>query len=207
MTDTLPAAELPLFPLQTVLFPDGRLDLKIFEARYLDLVSACLRESRPFGVVALKAGGEARTGPEPVTLHDAGALAELVDVDSAQAGILVVRCRGSHRFTIEAPRQRADGLWVARATPLADDPLLAPRDAHGNAVKSLARAIEALAAQGAEPFLTPYRFDDAGWVANRWCEILPLPLEARQLLLSLPDPLARLATVDAILRAHQPAPA
>ena len=50
----LPAAALPLFPLQTVLFPDGLLELKIFETRYLDLMSRCMREQAPFGVVALR---------------------------------------------------------------------------------------------------------------------------------------------------------
>ena len=67
-------AELPLFPLQTVLFPDGLLELKIFEARYLDLMSRCLREQAPFGVVALRAGSEARSAAgEPVAAVRASA--------------------------------------------------------------------------------------------------------------------------------------
>ncbi|MCZ2292143.1 MAG: peptidase S16, partial [Burkholderiales bacterium] len=50
------------------------------------------------------------------------------------------------------------------------------------------------------PFAEPFRLDDAGWVANRWCELLPLPLAARQRLMALPDPTLRLAMVDAFLR-------
>jgi len=99
-------AELPLFPLRTVLFPDGLLDLRIFEARYLDLVSRCWRESAPFGVVALRSGSEARSGGDSVQLYEAGTLAELIDVDSAEPGILAVRCRGG---ALQARRGRAPG--------------------------------------------------------------------------------------------------
>ena len=69
-----------------------------------------------------------------------------------------------------------------------------------NIVKSLVDAVATLSAHGAEPFSRPHRFDDAGWVANRWCEILPLPVDAKQRLLSLEDPLSRLDIVDSLLR-------
>lgn len=191
---------LPLFPLQTVLFPDGLLELKIFEARYLDLMSRCMREQRPFGVVALKSGDEGRASSELVRLFEAGTLAELAEVDSAQAGILLVRARGTRRFTLSEPEQEAGGLWVGRAVEIEADAVVAPAEAHAGVVKGLADAIAALAAQEAHPFFEPHRFDSAGWVANRWCEILPMPLEAKQRLLMLADPLARLDIVDASLR-------
>jgi Lon protease-like protein len=201
----LPDAALPLFPLQTVLFPDGLLELKIFETRYLDLMARCMREQAPFGVVALRSGGEARVaGGAPVALFDMGTLAALIEVDSPEANILLVRCRGTRRFALGAARQEADGLWVGEATPIGDDPVVAPSAAHANVVKSLADAVGALSAQGAEPFLQPHRFDDAGWVANRWCEILPLPLDAKHRLLGL-DPLSRLDIVDSLMRVrHTP---
>ena len=204
MSDAVLHEELPLFPLQTVLFPDGRLDLKIFEARYLDLMSQCMREQRPFGVVALRSGGEARVSDAPVALHDGGTLAELIEVDSAQVGILEVRARGGRRFTLEAPRQRADGLWVGCARELPADAVVMPGALHAGIVESLQRAIATIAAQGAVPFLEPHRFDDAGWVANRWCEILPIPLEAKQRLMMLGDPLGRLDIVDASMRGEPP---
>jgi uncharacterized protein len=192
-------AEQPLFPLGTVLFPDGLLELKIFEARYLDLMSRCLRERIPFGVVALRSGREARSAAgEAVQLYEIGTFAELIEIDSAQAGILLVRCRGRQRFIVGATRQERDGLWLAETTPVPDDPVVAPSASHADAVKSLADAIAALSAQGVEPFLSPHRFDDAGWVANRWCEILPLPLEVRQRLMTLADPLARLEVVRSL---------
>jgi uncharacterized protein len=197
-------AELPLFPLRTVLFPDGLLELKIFEARYLDLISRCLRERAPFGIVALRTGSEAgSTAGDPVQLHDAGTLAELIDVDSAQAGILLVRCRGRQRFRLGATRQQRDGLWLGATTLIADDAPAAPTPSQANVVRSLGEAIAAHAAQGIQPFLVPHRLDDAGWVANRWCEILPLPLEAKQRLMTLEDPVARLDIVDSLMGVKQ----
>jgi Lon protease-like protein len=193
-------AELPLFPLQTVLFPGGLLTLKVFEARYLDLMAACMREHRPFGVVALRSGGEAQRSDPKVSFATLGVLAELIDVDSAQAGILQVRCRGTTRFALSAPRQQPDGLWLAASRTLPPDDSVAPPTAQHETVKGLANAIASLKAQGAEPFLTPFRFDDAGWVANRWCEILPISLAAKQKLMELPDPLVRLQLVDEFLR-------
>ena len=201
----LPDPELPLFPLQTVLFPDGLLELKIFEARYLDLISRCMRERCPFGVVGLKTGTEARVSGGAVALFDTGTLAELIEVDSAQANILLVRCRGTLRFTLGATQQQADGLWLGEATGLADDPVVAPATSHANVVKSLVDAVASLSAQGARPFLEPHRFDSAGWVANRWCEILPLPIDAKYRLLTLPDPLARLDIVDSLMRVRHSA--
>ena len=155
--------ELPLFPLQTVLFPDGLLSLKVFEARYLDLVGSCMREGKPFGVVLLKQGTEVqKAGDGSVSFEKTGTVAELLDVDSAQAGILQVRCRGTRRFDVRKSRQQDDGLWIAMANVLTDDEAVAPAEAMHDTVRGLANAIATLKAQGSEPFLQPYRFDSAG---------------------------------------------
>ncbi|HEU4460793.1 MAG TPA: LON peptidase substrate-binding domain-containing protein [Methylibium sp.] len=196
-----PSFELPLFPLQSVLFPGGLLGLKVFEARYLDLVGRCLRESEPFGVVALKSGSEVKGGSNTAErLETIGCLAELIDVDGDQPGILQVRCRGTQRFSIAQLRQEPNHLWVAEARLLAaDEPALPSEELTGSA-RGLANAIATLKQQGSTPFLEPYRFDDAGWLANRWCEILPIPLAAKQKLMELPDALVRLKLVDDFLR-------
>lgn len=193
--------ELPLFPLRTVLFPGGLLNLRVFEARYLDLMGTCLRSSQPFGVVALRNGSEVRSGhDDEVKLEDTGTLAELIDIDSASAGILQVRCRGTHRFTRGTTMQRGGGLWVTLPTLIADDEVQLPDTQHQATVRGLANAIVTLKAQGSEPFLEPHLFDQAGWVANRWCEILPISLAAKQKLMELPDPQLRLQLVDEFLR-------
>ncbi|HEX3139786.1 MAG TPA: LON peptidase substrate-binding domain-containing protein, partial [Rhizobacter sp.] len=158
-TDSL---SIPLFPLQAVLFPGGLLSLKVFEARYLDLISASLRESRPFGVVTLRQGSELRKPGEPVVTEAIGTLAEVIEVDSAQHGILQVRCRGTQRFEVTTREQQADGLWLAQAQMLGDDEPLAPSEALIETVRGLANAIATLKQQGSEPFLKPFRFDSAG---------------------------------------------
>lgn len=188
---------LPLFPLGTTLYPGGTLQLRIFEARYLDLMSRCLREGSPFGVVTLKSGSE--VGREAVELHAVGTLATLLDVDAPQAGILMIRAVGGRRVALADPVVAADGLWTARATLLRDDPVLPPAARHGALVTSLVDAVDQLAAQGAHPFAEPHRFDEAGWVADRWCEILPLPPEVKQHLLCVMDPLARLDIVEQLM--------
>lgn len=202
LTDLPPQlADLPLFPLQTVLFPGGVLNLKVFEARYLDLVSRCLRESMPFGVVCLNQGSDVRsTGGEKVRFEAVGVLARLQDVDAEQPGILRVRCLGSDRFRAGPPQQQDDGLWTAKVTLLEKDATVEPPQELAATVVALTNAIESLRAQGHLPFNEPFQMNDAGWVANRWCEILPISLAAKQKLMELEEPTLRLKLVDEFLR-------
>lgn len=198
----MPAEALPLFPLQAVLFPGGLLGLKIFEARYLDLMTRCLRTREPFGVVCLRQGRDTSRGA--VQMEAVGTLAHLDEVDSEQAGILRVRCTGGSRFALAGtPVQRADGLWAAAVEPIADDAAELPAPAMLATVTALAQAIAKLKAQDSLPFLEPFRLDDAGWVANRWCEILPISLAAKQKLMALESPSVRLQIVDEYLRGKQ----
>ena len=193
-------AELPLFALQTVLFPDGLLQLKVFEARYLDLISQCLRRQLPFGVVCLVQGGELRGGSDRPQFETTAVLAQIQDVDGGQAGILLVRCLGGQRVQLVQPHQRHDGLWLAEASAGPDDlPAAVPPELLGSA-GALAKAIDSMAVQGQRPFALPYRLEDAGWVANRWCEILPISMAAKYRLMRLDEPLLRLKLVDDYLR-------
>jgi Lon protease-like protein len=196
-----PIADLPLFPLRSVLFPGGLLALKVFEARYLDLVADCLRTRSAFGVVCLLQGGEVRAAQDTARFEGTGVLARLDDVDSEQVGVLRARCTGTQRFRgVGTPRQQSDGLWTADAEALPDDESLAPAADMLPTVQALANAIATLKAQGTLPFNEPYRLDDAGWVANRWCEILPIPLGAKQKLMELDEPGLRLQLVHEYLR-------
>lgn len=192
-------AATPLFPLQAVLFPGGLLSLKVFEARYVDLVGDCLRTQHPFGVVCLRQGRE--TGRAPIALESVGVLAHIDRVDADQPGILKLRCTGGHRFELAgAPTQHENGLWSAATTPIENDPPQAPAAVRLACVEALAQAIRQLSAIGEPPFAQPLRLDDAGWVANRWCEILPISLAARQRLMALESPGLRLQLVDEYLR-------
>ncbi len=203
-----PSVTLPdpllLFPLQTVLFPEGRLGLKVFEARYLDLVSQCLRSRQPFGVVCLRQGSEVGASADSIDIEEVGVLVQIDNVDSQQAGILQLRCTGGRRFRRLGELHKLDnGLWTSGAAALAADPLRLPGAAMLPTVQALQQAIIALHEQGQAPIAEPFRLDDAGWVANRWCELLPLALPAKQKLLELDDPMIRLSLVDGFLRDKQ----
>mgnify|MGYP003350208193 FL=1 len=197
---------LPLFPLQAVLFPGGALGLKVFEARYLDLITRCLREQQPFGVVCLTQGREVRQGADdgPTRFEALGTLAHLVEVDAEQSGLLRIRCSGGQRFRFERAVTLPQGLWAAEDVTVLDaDPSQAPSAELAPAAQALARALPAIRGRDPHWLSGEPRLDDAGWVANRWCELLPISLQARQRLLALDDPLARLQVVHAFLAQQQ----
>ncbi|MBP6337634.1 MAG: LON peptidase substrate-binding domain-containing protein [Vitreoscilla sp.] len=201
----LPKA-LPLFPLRSVLFPGGLLSLRIFETRYLDMVTSCLREERAFGVVCLNQGHEVKRARDAAALRfePIGTLAHVVDVDADTPGLLHIRCSGGARFECTATHMASDGLWWADAAQfLDDDALLLPGTEGQPAADALGRALTALDVR--QPGLMPEerQLDSAGWVANRWCELLPIPLAARQQLMALQDPLQRLHLVCEYLREKQ----
>ena len=129
-----------LFPLKSVLVPGALLQLKVFEARYLDLVSRCMREGEPFGVVCIAAGRE--VGRDKVSFELEGVLARLDEVDAESANLLRVRCRGGERFRIEgAPRQQPDGLWTADVELLPADEVVTPEPEFFATVQALQQVI------------------------------------------------------------------
>ncbi len=190
-----------LFPLKSVLFPGALLQLKVFEVRYLDLVTRCLQAKAAFGVVCI-AGAGREVGRAALRFEQEGVLAHIDEVDAEGANLLRVRCRGGQRFSIVgAARQQPDGLWMAQVQTLPADAAVTPQADLFPTVQALQQVIASLRAQqGRSPFAEPYALDDAGWVANRWCEVLPIPLAARQKLMMLPDPQARLRLVHEYLK-------
>jgi len=202
---------LPLFPLNTVLFPDGSISLQIFEVRYLDLIGKCFKNGTPFGVVSLLQGQEVRQRDPAQPAGDAfanevfadvGTLAHIVEFAIPQSGLMVIRCNGGARFRIRERRQLKHGLWLADANTLAaDQPSPVPEDLLPIA-QGLAHVVEQQEQQAglSAPLLNPpYRFDDCGWVANRWCDVLALPAATKQGLLQLDSPLLRLELVGDLL--------
>jgi Lon protease-like protein len=192
---------LPLFPLRSVLFPGGQLHLKVFEARYRDLVATCLREGAPFGVVALQKGQEVQGAQRgAVSFEHIGCVARILEADCPQPGIMQVRCQAEERFEIVSARQETNGLWTAQVRDVPADAVLPPTEDLVGTARSLAQAIANLKEQGQQPFLQPFHFERAGWIANRWCELLPISNAAKQRLMELDDPLMRLRLVDEYLR-------
>ena len=201
---------LPLFPLGTVLFPDGILPLKVFETRYTDMVRSCMKTATPFGVVLIKSGQEVGIAALPAAV---GCIANITQWDMPTLGLLMLRTQGGERFRIIETRTLADQRLEARVTMMAPDAVVAVSKIHISCAKALKVVIDEISAQyradppdspvSESPFAEPARLDNAGWVANRWCEILPIPMEARQKLLELDDPESRLAVVYRYLQQHQ----
>ena len=204
MTQPLTLSSLPLFPLNSVLFPDGVLALRVFEVRYLDMVRKCHHTGAPFGVVALTQGHEVRQAGAPdEQFHDIGTLAVIEKLDNPQPGLITLLCRGSQRFRITERRHLPHGLWVADVSHIDQDLVVpVPEDLRKTA-NALAQVLHTL--QQRDPDLlnairpTTAQLNDCGWVANRWCELLPVPLDLKQQLMELDNPLVRLELVGDVL--------
>lgn len=186
--------ELPLFPLNTVLFPGGPLSLRIFEPRYLDLVSRCLREGRGFGVVRLDAGQEAGG---PADFSDIGSEARIVDFSRLEDGLLGITCLGQQRFRVLEAWREPDGLNVGRVVDLPPDPSVAVPEEYGFMGEILERILPEL---GETYAAVPQHFGDAAWLGNRLAEMLPLETMDKQALLEMDDPVARLAALAEVIR-------
>lgn len=196
--------DVPIFPLGTVLFPGGVLPLRVFEARYMDMVRACMQSGSPFGVCMITRGSEVGEAAD----HEAlGCLASIIDWDMEQLGLLQIRARGGQRFEALERRVQRDGLVRARIRLIEPDPetdLPAPfmvlaqllRRIVGDLVEREANPLNRMVAE-------PYAYDSAVWVSNRLCEFLPIPMKARQKLMELPDPMARLSLVRQFLEQRQ----
>ena len=198
---------LPLFPLGTVLFPGGLLPLRIFEVRYLDMIGKCRKADAPFGVVSLTSGSEVRkAGADAESFAAIGTLAMIREFESPQSGLLQIECVGTQRFRVRSNELQKHGLWVAEVEAVNDDVALEIPDDLRHTSTALQRLVGTLEerkrAQGGAvrlPIAEPYRFDDCGWVANRWCELVPIQLELRQRLMELDSPLMRLELVSDLL--------
>ena len=197
---------LPLFPLHTVLFPDGRLPLRVFEARYVDMVRHCMRDRTPFGVCLIASGNEVAQPGQPTEPEPVGCLADIVDCNMEQLGVLLIEAHGRQRFQILSHATRDDGLIVARVELLPPDVIECKLELLGECLSALRRIVGAIQAEQADkshlPFAEPYLWDDPSWVANRLCELLPVPLKAKQMLMALPDAGMRIEIVHRYMRQH-----
>lgn len=185
--------EIPLFPLNTVLYPGGLLPLRIFEPRYLDMVSACLRGGTDFGVVLISQGSEAG---EPATGHGVGTLARISDWEQRSDGLLGITVTGGRRFRTMDTWTRPDRLIMGRVMLLPEpEPMELPPG-----YRPLAELLESIVNQLGPPFQrTATAYGDAGWVAYRLAEVLPLANDARQRLLETENALERLETLTVLL--------
>lgn len=187
------ALNVPIFPLNTVLFPGGVLPLRVFEARYMDMARDCLKRDRPFGVCLIREGAEVGAPAVPEAI---GCLARITDWDMQQQGILSIRTHGGQRFRIVTRQTGGQGLISAKVELIAAEARApVPQEYSG-----CARLLQMIVAdQGKAIFAEPHAFDDAAWVGYRLADILPVPLIAKQKLLELTDSLQRLAILQRFL--------
>jgi Lon protease-like protein len=184
--------EVPLFPLRTVLYPGGPLPLRIFEPRYLDMISKCLKDSSPFGVLLIKTGSEAG----PATTYDIGTLARITDWYQGSDGLLGITAVGHERFRLLSSRRQPDGLAIgdieiipSETTRTLPDEFRPLANILSGVLDDLGRLYEAL----------DKKYDDAGWVGYRFAEILPISPEQKQSCLEADDPVRRLEMMRDVL--------
>lgn len=185
--------ELPLFPLNTVLFPGGVLPLRVFEQRYMDMTKACLQDDTPFGVCLIKEGGEVGS---PAIPHGVGCLARITDWDMQQLGVLNLRAVGVRRFRVLESRIEPSGLIVAKAQLLPVEPPLPLPPEHAACAGVLKHIVTRV---GEDKFEAPLAFDDAVWVGYRLAEVLPIKISAKQNMLEMNDTIVRLEVLHRFL--------
>jgi Lon protease-like protein len=187
--------EVPLFPLRTVLFPGGPLPLRIFEQRYLDMISSCLKRDEPFGVVLIRSGSEVGSAE----VYDSGTLARITDWYQGSDGLLGVTATGSDRFRIRSSSRQPDGLLIGDVEILPAETMMPMPDDFRPLARILAGVLDDLGRLYED---LDKRYDDASWVGYRFAEILPIDAKHKQDFLEMTDPLLRLRSIRSLLESE-----
>jgi Lon protease-like protein len=200
---------LPIFPLNTVLFPQGIIPLQVFEVRYLNMVQRCEKEGTPFIVACLHDGDEIQrpdpTGEETYQqerFHHTGTLAHIEHVAVVKPGLLRIICRGGERVRIDRCEKGPLGLWVGDTAMIHQDKrvtipseLSHISDALSDVLGRLYQEYPDAMGVSQPPEHGAPEWENAGWVANRWAELLPLPNDLKLRLLTIESPLIRLELI------------
>ncbi|WNL45829.1 LON peptidase substrate-binding domain-containing protein [Dyella sp. BiH032] len=200
MAETPLSDDLPLFPLSTVLYPRGRLQLRVFEPRYLDMVRECSRRGTGFGVCQILHGREVG---EPAVPAAVGTMARIIDFSHGDDGLLGIVAEGAERFRVTRTRIRSDGLVSGQVVHWPAEPAQTVPVEFALLQTILGRLLEHMAPHWRHATSTDY--DDASWLGFRLAELLPLEREEHQRMLELTDPLRRLAELQTILPRFQKA--
>jgi len=185
---------LPLFPLNTVIFPGGHLPLRIFEQRYFDMVKQAIADNTEFGICAIREGAEIGTPAVPYTV---GTRVRVTDWDMPQTGILHIDTRAEERFVIRNTRSEPSGLLIGTVEAVSSEPAAAVPDDLELAVEILRQIINEYSDAR---FPAPHDFGNAVWVGYRLSEVLPLTLNIKQNLLEMNDSVTRLRILTEFLK-------
>ena len=183
----------PLFPLNTVLFPGGPLPLRIFEPRYLDMISRCMKDELPFGVVLIREGPEAGG---PARTWNIGTLAKVVDWYQGSDGLLGITAIGTERFRLLSAERQADGLNVGEIAVIPPQPTTPVPAEHSRLADILKTVLDDLGRLYED---LERHYDDAAWLAWRFVEILPVDLEQKQAVLENDDIPACLDLIERVV--------
>jgi Lon protease-like protein len=191
---------IPLFPLRTVLFPDGPLPLRIFEPRYLGMIARCMKGNAQFGVVLTSPDVESPhgdVGSDILSVNHIGTLATITDWYQGSDGILGVTARGGSRLIVRSHHREPDGLYIGDIDLLPAETGVALPAEYAAMAKLLEVIISDLGILYNE---FDVRYDDASWVGYRFAEILPISLDEKQYCLEMSEPLRRLDFLQPLLR-------
>ena len=189
---------IPLFPLRTVLFPDGPLPLRIFEPRYLDMISRCMKQDSSFGVVLATPENEnADSDSDSFTANRIGTLAKVADWYQGSDGILGVTACGGSRFSVMSYERQTDGLYIGEVELLAHEPIEPLPEKYISMANLLEAVIDDLGLLYTD---LEKRYDDATWVGYRFAEVLPISLDDKQFCLELSGSERRLKFLQPLLR-------
>lgn len=189
----MPGEQLPIFPLNTVLFPGGVLALRVFEQRYLAMTKACLRDGTGFGVCLISEGREVG---QPAMPSEVGCVASIEHWEMPRLGIFELRTRGVRRFRLLSTRVAEDGLLLGEVALLEAEPVAPVAERHAPCVQLARELVERL---GDAQFAPPHHFEDASWLSYRLLEVLPVDRLEKQRLLVSNDATARLDRVLQLL--------
>lgn len=187
-------SRLPLFPLNTVVFPGGRMPLRIFEQRYLDMIKQAIADNTPFGICAIREGAETGT---PAVPYPVGTRVRVTGWDMPETGILHIDTHAQERFVIRSLHTEPNGLLIGTVDDVSAEPATAVPGELELAVEILRHIIDEY---GAEHFPTPHDFDNAVWVGYRLSEVLPLKLSIKQDLLEMNDSVTRLRILAGFIK-------
>ena len=184
--------DLPIFPLRTILFPDSKLPLRIFEPRYIDMVSRSMREDSEFGIILSRES----TDPKMFETYDTGTLAKIIDWDQGGDGLLGITTLGTQKFRLKELNKQEDGLNIGSIERIEKEGDYKPLKEFTHLVELLEAILDDVNIYDENE----KNFDSASWISYRFAEILPLRVEDKQKCLEIDDPIIRLNFLEPLIK-------
>ena len=182
----------PIFPLRTMLFPDSRLPLRIFEPRYIDMVSKCMKDSLEFGVILSRESND----PKMFETYNIGTMAKIIDWEQGNDGLLGITTIGTNKFKLLGMNKQEDGLNIGDVEIIEREGDFKPTENFSNLISLLKAILDDINLYNDDE----KKFESASWVSFRFAEILPLKLEDKQKCLEIDDPIIRLNYLEPLIR-------